>query len=518
MTDRSPSELPPYRETPPSAVVDIGSNSIRLVVYETSDRAPLPIFNEKLLCGLGRGLDATGNLAPEGVERALEALPRFMDIVDAMGVARVDLLATAAVREARNGQDFVDRAAALCHRPVEVLSGSEEARLSGLGVLSGTTDADGVMGDLGGGSVELVEIGRDGDGHALTGDQVTLPLGPLRLDPKVVSRPAKAGDIVSAGLDGVEWLSRVKGRNFYAVGGAWRSFARLHMIHTGYPLHVLHHYTIRGEAAVEFANFVAKLSPDTLQKVHGVSKRRIETLPYASMLLGRILERTRPPELIFSANGLREGCLFNRLDEDDRLIDPLLAACRNFAQHSRLGDAKRGPGVDGDQLFAWIEGVLHDASDEEKRLKRAACLLADISRWEHPDYRAEHALMRVMRLPIVGIDHWGRAFLGLAVASRHAQVGEETSAMQNVIALLDEQERARARAIGLAIRLAYTVSGGTLSLLSHFRLERTDGSLKLHVPDDHDHLVGEVVERRLKSLCKALKIRPKIVRYNDTST
>lgn len=488
-------------KAPPSAVVDIGSNSIRLVVYESSDRAPLPVFNEKLLCGLGRDLDATGRLSEEGVEQALDALPRFIDIARSMGVTQIDMLATAAVREAANGRDFVERARARCDHEIEILSGEEEARLSGLGVLSGTPEADGVMGDLGGGSVELVELG-DGD----AGAQATLPLGPLRLDSKLVQKPAKAKDLIDQRLAEIDWLQRVRGKTFYVVGGAWRSFARLHMTHVDYPLHIIHHYAMRTDKAAEFSEFVAKLSPGTLQKVHGVSKRRIDTLPYAAMLLNRVIAVLQPKEIVFSAHGLREGCLFDRLTPDQRAQDPLLSACRHVVHH------ERALAVGGHDLFNWIAPLFTDETAEEERQRHAACLLSDVARWEHPDYRAEHALMRVMRLPVVGIDHPGRAFVGMAVASRHSQPDDELAVIKTVRRLLSDGQIERARAIGLAMRLAYTISGGITSLLERFTLSRDAETVRLIVPADQSHMAGEVVERRFGALAKALNATPEVTR------
>lgn len=486
---------------PPAAVVDIGSNSIRLVVYESSDRAPLPVFNEKLLCGLGRDLDATGMLSPDGVEQALQALPRFMDVTQAMGVGRVDLLATAAVREASNGSDFVERARELCGRDIEILSGEEEARLSGLGVLAGTPEADGVMGDLGGGSLELVALGA-----GETGEQATLPLGPLRLDSKLVAKPAKAKELIDEKLAAVPWLDRAKGKSFYVVGGAWRSFARLHMIQTDYPLRIIHHYAVSADKASDFAGFVAKLSPGTLQKVHGVSKRRLETLPYASMLLHRVIDRLQPKEIVFSANGLREGCLFDRLSPEQRAEDPLFSACAHVVAH------ERALAVGGSELFDWIGPLFPDETGEERRLRRAACMLSDIARWEHPDYRAEHALMRVMRLPVVGIDHPGRAFVGAAVAARYSMPDGETDAFKALRALLPSERIEHARAIGLAMRLAFTLSGGMTAELGRFGVMRDDAVLRLTAPLGGEHLIGEVVERRLGSLAKALNRTAEVVR------
>src|SRR5215470_10897185 len=220
-------------------VIDLGSNSIRLVIYERLSRSPAPIFNERVLCGLGRGLQRSGKLSPEGTSRALDNLARFMLLARHMGVSRLDLLATAAVRDASDGAAFVAEASRRCHAAIRVLSGQEEARLSALGVLSGMPEADGVMGDLGGGSLELVALNR-----GEIGEQATLPLGPLRIMELGEGEPKRARGAVDAALAGLLWLESCAGRVFYAVGGAWRAIARIHIEQSRYPLHVIHHYRV----------------------------------------------------------------------------------------------------------------------------------------------------------------------------------------------------------------------------------------------------------------------------------
>lgn len=483
----------------PVAVIDIGSNSIRLVVYAADTRTPIPVFNEKLLCGLGRDLDRTGRLAEDGIVSAMAALPRFIAIADAMGVARIDVLATAAVRDAENGPEFEQEMKRRCGLAMQVLSGEEEARLSALGVLSAIPEADGIMGDLGGGSVELVNL-AGGEEHRYA----TLPLGPIRQDLKVLAKPSRAQDRIDAEMSRVDWLQQGMGRPFYAVGGSWRSLARLHLAHTHYPLHVIHHYAIPGEEAVDFARFVARQSPASLARTPGLSRRRVDTLPYAAYLIARLMEAMGSSELIFCAYGLREGCLFDRLSANRREEDPLMAACAQFAVYNTEKV------VDGDVLADWMDLAFAGAPEEEARLRRAACHLSDIARFEHPDYRAEHALMRVLRFPFVGVTHAGRAFLAAAVAARHSQVEDQIVAMQTVRYLLDDAVYDRARAVGLAIRLAYTLSGGMTALLAPFRLARDGANLVLTGPGGLDHLIGEAVERRFGVLAKALGLEARI--------
>jgi exopolyphosphatase / guanosine-5'-triphosphate,3'-diphosphate pyrophosphatase len=483
----------------PVAVVDIGSNSIRLVVYDRLSRVPVPVFNEKIGCGLGRELDRTGRLYPEGVKMARQSLKRFVALMEAMGVVQVVAVATAAVREAEDGPEFTKGLQKLCGFPIQVISGKEEARISGHGVLSSIPDASGFVGDLGGGSVELVAV-ENGALQELS----TLPIGPIRMAREIVGDAETALKVVNKSIKTVDWISSGKGKNFYAVGGAWRAFGRAHMAKVSYPLNIYHQYKISATEAIEFAHYLESLSPKAIAELPGPSKRRAATLPYASVLLERLLTISGVESVVFSAYGLREGCLFEQLPKSTRKEDPLIEGCRVV---SGLTGRKT---ADGETLFHWMSPAFDGESKLQQHLRRAACLLADMEWSEHPEYRVEHALLRILRFPMVGVDHSGRAFMGLAVASRHARVSNELMS-RYVEPLLDWREVARARAVGLAMRLGYTLSGGVISLLEQTRLERKDDDLLLRLPDHADVLVGDVVQRRFRTLAGTLNCKPTVV-------
>jgi exopolyphosphatase/guanosine-5'-triphosphate,3'-diphosphate pyrophosphatase len=487
----------------PVAVVDIGSNSIRLVVYEGAYRTPIPIFNEKVLCGLARGLSKTGKLSSSGTKLALASLARFRALTDAMGVTQMDVIATAAVRDAKNGPDFVQAVRDRCNFDVRVIDGEEEARLSALGVLSGIPEADGLMGDLGGGSVELVRVGE-----AHTGAHITLPLGPLRLVDAAGGNIAKARKIIDNYLEELPWLADAKGKCFYPVGGAWRALARVHMAQTNYPLHVIHQYSIRAKAMLEFTRLVSRLSASTLRKTPGVSRQRVEGVPYAAYLMQRLVELTGVENVVFSAFGLREGCLFDRLSEAERRADPLLSIAEWRADRSGRTTA------DGEFLFNWMSPIFPEEDARHRRLRRAACYLADMGWSEHPDYRGEMVFQRILRHPTAGTDHPGRVFIALCVASRHSVLKKDLIRAE-AGTLLSAEEEALARAIGLAMRLGYTFSGGVISLLEQMRLHRNDDTLTLSLPDHADILVGDVVERRFRALARLLSCDAEIEYYED---
>jgi exopolyphosphatase / guanosine-5'-triphosphate,3'-diphosphate pyrophosphatase len=486
-------------DTAPVAVVDIGSNSIRLVVFDGLKRAPFPLFNEKVMCGLGRGLERTGLLNPEGVELALSNLGRFVRLADTMHVGRLDLLATAAVRDAGNGGEFVRAVEQACGRRVRVIAGEEEARLSAMGVLMGMPQANGIMGDLGGGSLELVvlEQGRLG-AHA------TMPLGPLRLAEAAGEDMGRAATLVDKALEPLDWLRQAKGQTFYPVGGSWRTLARIHMEQVGYPLHVIQDYRVPRRDMEEMAKLIAGMGRRSLARLGDVARRRLEALPFAGLVLERVLKAVRPSSVAFSAYGLREGHLYGMLAAGERSRDPLLAMAED------LGAALGRTAAPGAPLEAWTRPLFPQEGEDERRLRHAACALSDITWREHPDYRAEQALAQALHLPLLGVDHGGRAFLALALHVRYGGDGEAGVARLPK-GLLDGEGRERALVLGLALRLGYALAGAAPELLDHARLEPKNGRLLLEIAGDWRMLAGDAVRRRLDALAKAMKREPLIL-------
>ena len=472
-------------------IIDVGSNSIRLVVYERASRAPLPVFNEKVLCGLARGLDATGRLNPQGVELALANIDRFTTLAHNMKVTSLDLLATAAVRDASDGRDFMRE---LASRGINahIVSGQDEARFSGYGVICGMPEASGVMGDLGGGSLELVALGR-----GQLGTSSTLPIGPLRLMSSGKSDPKRT---VIEAIENVGWLREETGKTFYAVGGAWRSFARLHMEQAGYPLHIIHQYDIPAEEARAVARLIAVQSAKSLEKMPGVSRRRVDTLPLACLALDRLLAALKPRNVVFSAYGLREGFYYRRLSEAERARHPLIAFAEEQGADWRRFDLAPS------EIFDWLTPIFAGETEAERILRIAACHLSDISWNDHPDYRAEQAYIRVLHLPAPGMSHRDRAVLAMTMAYRYKSDAKAVM-LDTAMRLSDNKGRTFARRLGASLRLAYNLSGGAPGLLTRVQLRRNERELWLVVPPDLKRSLGEVTARRLESAAEAFDLR-----------
>jgi exopolyphosphatase/guanosine-5'-triphosphate,3'-diphosphate pyrophosphatase len=472
------------------AVIDIGSNTVRLVVYAGLPRAPMPIYNEKSRVALGACLAGDGVISPATMKKALAALARFETLARSMKVDTLRVVATAATREAKNGHKLVEAAAALGIR-VDVLDGETEATAAGLGVLSDNPYANGYVGDLGGGSLELIRVADGG-----LGDRVSLPLGTLR-HAAIKGKNTKQitqmllGDI--AALKGEEAFPFEPGLPFYMIGGSWRSFARLHMHDVGYPLTILSNYQMPPEAPTRLMPLVNDAAALAQTKV--VATARLAALPGATALLAGVVRLLEPSELVTSIYGLREGLLFDQLSEADRMQDPLIAATR--FEGERLA---RFP-FHGDALADWIAPVFAGQSEGDARLCRAACLLSD-SVWNvNPEYRADHALDLALDGSWPGVVASDRAVIAAALWTVHA--GKRT--MPEMLGRL-AKPGALAQAVvwGLAIRLAQRLDGGTGGALADSRIEGDDEILKLRLTRQAVRLQSNSVQRRLQALGEAL--------------
>jgi exopolyphosphatase/guanosine-5'-triphosphate,3'-diphosphate pyrophosphatase len=489
---------------PPVAVIDIGSNSVRLVVYEGVTRSPTPLFNEKTLAGLGREVQSKGLLPSDAMEKAFGALKRFRALCDTMRVERLWVLATAACRDARNGRDFIAAAEEICRAKIDVISGQREAQLTALGVVSGFHRPDGIVGDLGGGSLELVDVH-----HTRIKTGVTVPLGGLALQDKSAKSLKKAEKIVRTTLAALPQLKAGKGRAFYAVGGTWRALARLHMWQTGYPLHVMHGYVIRAREALEFSRLVRRVNPETLSQIEAVADARRPLLAYAALVLEHIVRVVEPREVVFSALGVREGLLYSLLDVEERRKDALFAAAQDLNLLRSRSPQHCEELVDWTDQFMASSGI--DETAEERRLRHGACLLADIGWRAHPDYRGEQSLNVIAHAAFVGIDHPGRAFLALAVFFRHVGLLHDEELSPRLRELVSTRALDRARVLGAAMRVAYLVTASQPGVLPKTPLKVERQRLVLRLQGDCSALAGERVFARLRQLARLVGREPVIV-------
>jgi exopolyphosphatase / guanosine-5'-triphosphate,3'-diphosphate pyrophosphatase len=496
----------PRKRASSVAVIDIGSNSVRLVVYESLTRSLISVFNEKTLCGLGREVQSTGLLAPDAVAKALTSLRRFRALCRVQKVGRVYAIATAACRDATNGPDFIARAERICGSKIEILSGPREAKLSALGVVSGIHNPDGIVGDLGGGSLELIDV-RGNRVHS----GVTPPLGSLALQDSAHKSLKRAERIVRTDLAGVAHLTAGRGRTFYAVGGTWRALARIHIVQSGYPLRVMHGYSIPAAEALDFARRLRRLaSANMLANIEVVADARRPLLTYAALVLEYIIRVAKPKTIVFSTFGVREGLFYEMLPPAERARDGLICAAQDM--NVLLSRSARH----AEELISWTDRLVRVVklreTEEDRRLRHAACLLSDIGWRVHPDHRGEETMSLITNGNFGCISHHGRAFVALSVFYRYAGLSEENEPPQLIRELVPPAMVERARLLGAAFRVAHLISAARPGVLpaTHFR----SSGRKLMLVFEHRlvDLVADRVGSRFKQLARLVGRSGSIVR------
>ncbi|MEZ5872603.1 MAG: Ppx/GppA phosphatase family protein [Nitratireductor sp.] len=478
----------------PVAVVDIGSNSVRQVIYEGLTRSPAVLFNEKVLCGLGQGIATTGRLNEQAVERAIAALRRFHALGRQAGVSQTHILATAAAREASNGPQFITRVEEMFGTDVMVLTGMMEAQYSAYGIKSGFHEPEGIVGDMGGGSLELVGVNGEIKGG------ITLPLGGLRLAEMSGGSIEKARDIIKAEMARISVAWPGTQRNFYAVGGTWRSLVKLHIARTHYPLMAVHDYHVPAKSFLAFCNRLAGEPIDTVVGIDAVSRNRRALLPYGALVMAQVLKTLKADMVIASSLGVREGYLYSLLPPEEQAKDSLLETARDLSILRARSPRHAQELADWSTMAFATLGT--DETADETRYRIASCYLADIAWRAHPDFRAQQSLSVIANTGFVGISHEGRAYLALSNFHRYQGLGSKVK-QPEIASMATPRIFTRARLLAAIFRVLYLYSASMAGVIPRLGLvARDDDSFVLTVPRDISDLCGERPEERLSQLAR----------------
>lgn len=483
----------PHADNPKGliAIIDIGSNSVRMVVYHALKRVPLPLFNEKYMCALGKGLARTGKLSPDGVKQAEAAIARFLLMANRLEVASLDIIATAAVRDASNGDAFVRGLEKLHGIDITVISGEREADLAAKAVLSSFHEPFGISADLGGGSMELAMVER-----TTVGERASCHLGSLRILDTTDGKREKMEELIKSELKAIPWLKQSAPPAIYAIGGGFRALAKLHIKKTSYPLNLVHEYYMSRRAVAQMRERLLEMSSSEITALPGISEKRASTIIPTVMVLHQLMHYTDAPEVRFSVSGIREGFFFDLLDEKTQSEDALVASANDLA--ALIGRT----GTYGRELYDWMTPLFVSEPLAWNRIRRGLCKLSELAWSIDPNFRANWAYQRIIQSSLKGIDHKERLMLALALYHRYQT---RWKGEKNEIKLLDERERLWARCVGLAANLAFQLSGGHSGNLHHAKLTFHDGQVLLKLDEEAAPLRTDAVEKRVLGLGEALR-------------
>lgn len=481
-------------------VIDIGSNSVRLVVYDGLKRVPMPVFNEKILCALATNMEKTGKLYRLGVKKAYAAISRYVHLCRILDTKELYLFATSAVRDAKDGNKFVEDLQKDLNVKIDILTGQKEAFYAGMGVLSSVTNPQGVVADLGGGSLELIEMG----GNKVLGQAVSYPLGPLRLSSLEFSSTRALSTYLSKNFESFVPSLAKPCQNLYLVGGAFRNLAKIHMDRKNYPLKVIHHYNIKATEFLNTVDMIAKMPLATLQKLKAVSKKRLNVLPMAALIASRLIRSLHPENIVFSVHGVREGYLFDKLEESVKKLDPVIAGSSDIMYR-----VQREPDY-GYQLYDFMSGLFKDETDYQGKLRLAACILSEISCFENTEYRADLAYRRIVDSSLVAINHEDRAFIATALYCRYkSELDAEIKA--TLRAFISKQQIDSAQIVGAAMRLGRSISASSTGVLDKVKLTIDNKMLVLQINKEFSDLFGSLITKRFEQLASKLKLSHKVI-------
>lgn len=489
----TPGDSPPPERTHSGriGIIDIGSNSIRLVVYAGIKRTPQPLYNEKVFCELGKGIEINGKLNPDGVKLAKEAIARLLTIARLLDVVELKIIATAAIRDAKDGDDFVSAIEKRYRIKVTVISGKREARLAAGGVMASFYQPEGLVGDMGGGSIELIHV-KDQD----TGEQDTLPIGPLRMLDATGGNAPKMKKLIGKRIGELKWLPKIKAQTFYAIGGSFRALAHIHMRQTDYPLHVLHNYRAKSSEITKLCRQITAMSPSQILKLPGLAARRAPSMIPAAMVLEQVIEQSGVSQVVFSASGIREGYLYEKLSPYLRAEDPLISSALMLTHKPAIAHAY------AKELFVWMQPIFASESPQQRRLRMALCILSEIADRMHPEYRADWAFHHVLQSSLTGVDHREKVMLALALYHRYqTKLKDEFS----VLDLISSHDRLWAKLTGISAHLAYHLSGGMSGNLAFTNLTLKRGEVQLYLSSDVEDLMSDSIRKRVEGLGETIK-------------
>lgn len=486
------------------AVIDIGSNSIRLVVYDDLSRSPFPRFNEKSLIALGTGLDSDGNFTAEAIKKVRHVLVRFSAIAQAMDVLRVDVLATEATRKAGNRAELVQVIKEETGLEIRILSGDEEAHFTALGVISGFYQPKGIVGDIGGGSLEVAEIISDRVGERRT----SMPLGALPVKALLSDGIVSAKNAIDAELD-ANLPPLLTEPVFYAVGGGWRALARVYIAMNEIQIKVVHGFNIPAKTLLSLTKSIAKMNSEQISELPDVPTRRIETLSASALVMWRILRKLKPDRIVFSAFGLREGWLYSLLNVQEQYRDPLLEGALALGLPTA-----RVPGF-SEALGRWTDNLFLGETQNDRRLRLSICALTDIAWRDHQKIRGGQSFERILQFPFIGITHRERAYIAVAILSRYA--GKLDNSTRSMIdGLLTSHEEQKAEILGRTLLLGHRFSASVPGILEHSRLRIDQDAVRLEILNAESVPDSVAVQSRLQQLAKAIGVRgAEIVRLVD---
>jgi len=452
-------------------LIDIGSNTVRLCIYKGNMRNPDVLYNKKFFCGLGEYRPGTKEITKESEKKCVNSIIFFNSILDEIKTNQNIAICTAAIRNASNRKQIVKQISKVFKGKVITLLGSEEAELAAKGVIAAIPNACGTMIDMGGGSIELASI----DKNKLNKIK-SFPLGILNFEQKDKE--------VKNFIKELSTKHKLQ-KNFYLIGGTFRSIARCFIYFNEMPLNEIHQLKINKTHFKSLQSKISTLNYEQLSKVPKISIDRVKHLHIALKVIDQIFSNTQCETLIYPRYGIREGYIYSKLPKKLQNQDPTEISL-NLIAKNRCRFL-----LFNQRSFNWIEKKYlqfknKKLSDDRLRVLKLACQISDLGWEQGSKNRAQYALSSILNLPLIGIGYNEKILIGYLIYLRHCKeiLSKEDcdKKIEKIISYLSEEERSFGYEFGSIIHFLYSWSKGSSAALKNLSL-KTDLQTQLELSD-----------------------------------
>ncbi len=487
-----------------TAVVDLGSNSFRLVVFTWTDawwKRTDEIYEP---VRVGEGLEQTGALQEAPMERALETIELFAHFCRATGITDVRPVATSAIREATNQAAFLDAAGRRSWLPIGVLSQEQEARYGYLAAVNSTTLSTGVTLDIGGGSMQLVRV-EDRRATAMR----SWELGAVRMTERFLpggkAKPKRLKALrahVREQLAAAPWIAEA-GRDgrLVGVGGAVRNLAGASMFRAGLPAHGIQGHRLTRDALADLVETMAAATPEERGRIPGIKPERGDVILAGALVVLGVMEAAGVGELEATEAGLREGVFFETLlaDADPPLFDDvrrqavLNLAAQYHADPDHTGHVAR---LGLEMWDALAAAGAHRGDPGERELLWAGAMLHDIGTTVDYDDHHKHSRYLILNADLAGFSPRETALIG-QMARYHRKGSPQLGEFAPLGRPGDERLLVRCAAI---LRLAEQLERARDQAVRHAHVALRDGDVDLRLEADGDVTIARWAAERHRDL------------------
>lgn len=404
------------------AIIDIGSNSVRLLLAEIGEGNSIRIINElKEYVRLGDGLDKNDMLSKEKIELGIKTLSTYKNICDSFKISEITAVATEAVRRAKNRDDFLMRAKNELNLEITVLSGKEEAYYDYFSVINTINIKDALIMDIGGASTEIMLVKN----RKLI-ESISFPFGAITLtehfnidDVLNENTEKKLISFLKENLNTLDWLKSSQELPLIGIGGSIRTAAKIHKKSISYPLNLIHNYELQSSDVKKIYDTVKSKNSKERKKIKGLSSDRADIFVGAAALLCTILDLCSIRNIIISRNGIREGLLYSHICKDKKPIDNILSFSINSLLINQNCNIKHSKHIY--HLFKSFCRELSPLINSKINLSNiieASAMLHDIGSNITYYFHHKHSLYIILNSQIYGLTH-RELVISACIAANH---------------------------------------------------------------------------------------------------